>query len=71
MEEKKKKKQFNIDENISNEQIYALLDNVNGDNEGEMDNFINNSDTKFIANEETLPAKTSQQMKRPCQLIIH
>ena len=71
MKAKGRKKQFNIDENISSEQIYALLDNVNSDNEGEIDNLINDSDTKFMANEETLPAKNSQQMKRPCQLIIH
>ena len=33
---------FNIDENISSEQIFALLDNVDSDNEEEIDNFINN-----------------------------
>ena len=33
---------FNIDENTSSEQIYALLDNVDSDNEEEIDNFINN-----------------------------
>ena len=38
------KKYFKIDENISSEQIYALLDNVDSDNEEETDNFINDSD---------------------------
>ena len=42
---KLEKKCFNIDKNISSEQIYALLDNVDSDNEEEMDNFINDSDT--------------------------
>ena len=59
MEAKGRKKCFNIDDNISSEQIYALLDNVNSDNEGEIDNLINDSGTKFIANEETLPAQNS------------
>ena len=59
MEAKGRKKCFNIDGNISSEQIYALLDNVNSDNEEEIDNLINDSDTKFIANEETLPAQNS------------
>ena len=44
MEAKGRKKYFNIDESISNEQIYALLDNVDSDNEDEIDNLINDSD---------------------------
>ena len=59
MEAKGRKKCFNIDGNISSEQIYALLDNVNSDNEAEIDNLINDSGTKFIVNEETLPAQNS------------
>ena len=44
MEAKGRKKYFNIDESISNDQIYALLDNVDSDNEDEIDNLINDSD---------------------------
>ena len=47
MEAKGSKKHFNIDENISNKQIYALLDNADSDEE-EIENFRNNSDRKFI-----------------------
>ena len=65
---KVRKKYFNIAENISSEQIYALLDNVNSDNEEnhlldnvnsdneeKIGNLINDSDTEFIADEEMLP----------------
>ena len=44
MEAKIRKKYSNIDKSISSEQIYALLDNVDSDNEEEIDNFINDSD---------------------------
>ena len=59
MEAKGRKKYFNIDESISNDQIYALLDNVDSDNEDEIDNLINDSDRYFIVDEETF------------QLIVH
>ena len=44
MEAKRTKEYFNIDENLSAEQIYALLDSVDSDNEEEIDNLINDSD---------------------------
>ena len=53
------KKYFKIDENISSEQIYALLDNVDSDNEEETDNFINDSDAWFIVDEDVLPANNT------------
>ena len=59
MEAKGRKKYFNLDESISNEQIYALLDNVDSDNEDEIDKLINDSDREFIADEETLPANST------------
>ena len=46
---------FNIDENISSEQIDALLDNVNSNNQEEIYILINDSDAEFIADEEILP----------------
>ena len=53
------KKYFNIDKNISGKQIYALLDNVDIDNEEETENLINGSDTEFIADEEILPVNNT------------
>ena len=50
---------FNIDENISSEQIFALLDNVDSDNEEEIDNFINNLHAWFIVDEDILPANNT------------
>ena len=35
------KKYFNVDENFSSEQICALLDNIDSDNEEEIDKLIN------------------------------
>ena len=40
---------FNIDENISSEQIDAFLDNINSDNQEEIYISINDSDAEFIA----------------------
>ena len=59
MEAKGRKNVFNIDENISREQIYVLLDNVDRDNDEEADNLINDADKEFIADEEILPASTT------------
>ena len=41
METKGRKKYFNIDESFSSEQICALLDNIDSDNEEEIDKLIN------------------------------
>ena len=49
MQAKGRKKYFNIDENISSEQVYALLDTVDSDNEEEIESKINDSDSEFIA----------------------
>ena len=59
MEAKSGKKYFNIDQSISSEQIYALLDNIDSNNEEEIDYLINNADTEFIAGEEILPANNT------------
>ena len=50
---------FNIDENISSEQIDALLDNINSDNQEEIYISINDSDAEFIADEEILPTNNT------------
>ena len=50
------KKKFNIDENISSKKTFALLDNVDSDNEEEIGNLTNDLDTELIAEEEILPA---------------
>ena len=47
---------FQIGENASSERIYALLDNVESADEGNIDNSINDSDTEFIAEEEIAQA---------------
>ena len=43
-----RKRYFNIDENASTEQIYALLDDVESPDEDYIDNLMNDSDTEFI-----------------------
>ena len=40
-----KKRYFHIDEKASSEQIYALLDGVEGADEDDIDNLMNHSDT--------------------------
>ena len=48
-----RKRYFHIDENASTEKIYALIDDVESADEGDIDNSIIDSDTEFIAEEET------------------
>ena len=59
MEAVGRKKYLKIDENVSSEQINALLNNVDSDNEKEIDIFINDSETELIADEEILPANNT------------
>ena len=55
-----RKRYFHIDENPSNEQIYALLDDVERADEDNIGNLMNDSDTEFIANEEITQAASTQ-----------
>ena len=52
---------FQIGENASSERIYALLDNVESADGGNIDNSINDSDTEFIAEEEIAQAASTQE----------
>ena len=54
------KRYFHIDENASNEQIYALLDDVERADEDNIDNLMNDTDTEFIAEEEITQAASTQ-----------
>ena len=47
-----RKRYFHIDRNANSEQIYALLDDVETADKDDIDNLMNDSDTKFIAEEE-------------------
>ena len=55
-----RKRYFHIDENVSNEQIYALLDHAEGAEEDYTYNLMNNSDTKFIAEKEITQTASTQ-----------
>ena len=55
-----RKRYFDIDENASSEQIYALLDDIEGDDKNDTDNLMNDSDTEFIAEEELTQAVSTQ-----------
>ena len=47
----KRKKYVRIDRNTKSEDIFALLDKVNSDQEEDIENLINDSDTEFIIDE--------------------
>ena len=47
-----RKRYFHIDKNASNEQVYALLGDVETAGEDDIDNVMNDSDIEFIAEEE-------------------
>ena len=55
-----RKRYFHIDKNTSSEQIYALLHDVHSDDEDDIDNLMNDSDTEFIAEEEVTQAARKQ-----------
>ena len=55
-----RKRYFHIDENDSNEKIYALLDDVESADKDGIDNLMNDSDTEFIAEEEITQATSTQ-----------
>ena len=54
------KRYFHIDEKASSEQMYALLDDVDSDDEDDIENLMNDSDTEFIAEEEIMQAASRQ-----------
>ena len=54
------KRYFHIDENASNEQICAVLDNVESAHEDEIGNLMNDSDTEFIAEEDITQAASTK-----------
>ena len=43
---------FHFDKNTSNEQIFALLDDLESADKNDIDNLLNDSDTEIIAEEE-------------------
>ena len=55
-----RKRYFHIDENVSSEHIYALLEYVESADEHDIGNLINDPDTEFIAEEEIKQPATMQ-----------
>ena len=55
-----RKTYFHIEENASSEQVYALLDDLESADEDDIDCLTNDSDTDFIAEEETTQAASPQ-----------
>ena len=55
-----KKRYFHNEENASSEQIYALLHDVESDDENDLDNLMNGSDNEFIAEEEITQTASTQ-----------
>ena len=55
-----RKRYFHIGENASSKQIYALFDDVESADEDDIDNLIDDSDTKFIVEEEITQAASTQ-----------
>ena len=47
----KRKKYVRIDRNTRSEEIFALLDEVNSDQEDDIDNLMNDSETEFTVDE--------------------
>ena len=48
-----RKRYFNI-ESLSSRDIFALLDSIKGDDQGDIENIMNDSDTEFVAEDESI-----------------
>ena len=48
-----RKRYFNI-ESLSSRDIFALLDSTEGDDQGDIENIMNDSDTEFVAEDESI-----------------
>ena len=48
-----RKRYFNI-ESLSSRDIFALLDSIEGDDQGDIENIMNDSDTEFVAKDESI-----------------
>ena len=57
------KRYFHIDSGTSTDQRLTLLDTVQSDNEDEIDELMNDSDTEFIASERDWKNRQSRQCK--------
>ena len=55
-----RKRYFYVDKNTSSEQVYALLDDVESADKDDKDSLMNDSDNKFIAEEEITQATSIQ-----------
>ena len=55
-----RKRYFYVDKNTSSEQMYALLDDVDSADKDDKDSLMNDSDNKFIAEEEITQATSIQ-----------
>ena len=55
-----RKRYFHTDKNAGSEQIYSLLDDVESDDNNDIDNLMNDSDTEFIAEEEIAQVASTQ-----------
>ena len=55
-----RKRYFYVDKNTSSEQMYALLDDVESADKDDKDSLMNDSDNKFIAEEEITQAASIQ-----------
>ena len=48
-----RKRYFNI-ESLSSGDIFALLDSTESDDQGDIENIVNDSDTEFVAEDESI-----------------
>ena len=53
-----RKKYVNI-ERLSSGDIFALLDSTEGDDEGDIENIMNDSDTKFVTEDESVTSSNT------------
>ena len=54
---------FEVEENVISGEIYALMDDIHSANELNIDNLMNDSDTKYVVEEKIQPDQYTQDTK--------
>ena len=67
----KRKKYFELSESTTEDTIFALLDAVDSEEESDIDNLMNDSDTEFIAEERISESECNDHSVLTADAIIH
>lgn len=56
---------------LTSDEIYAILDTVGSDDEADIDNVMNDSDTEFTVSDDTAETISTRTLERGVEAVIH